>query len=62
MSLSPESAEAIRIAEKHMAGASVEDRKALALDIAEAIVRHAGSIASETISGIFAKARGARIR
>jgi phenylpyruvate tautomerase PptA (4-oxalocrotonate tautomerase family) len=62
MSLSPEASEAVRIAEKHLADASVEDRKALASDIAEAIVRHAGTIASETISGIFAKAREARSR
>jgi ubiquinone biosynthesis protein UbiJ len=46
----PEAAEAIRIADKHLAGESIERRKALALDIQETIVRLAGDIAAEAIS------------
>lgn len=45
----PEAAEAIRIADKHLVGASIERRKALALDIQETIVRLAGVIAAEAI-------------
>lgn len=48
--MSPESAAAVRIAEKHLAGASAERQKALALDIAEAIVRNAGSIVTDLLS------------
>lgn len=55
--MNPEVAEAIRIADKHLVGESIERRKALALDIQEAIVRHAGSIATAAISDAFAKAR-----
>jgi len=55
--MNPEAAEAIRIADKHLAGESVERRKALALEIQEAIVRHAGTIASEEITRAFAKVR-----
>lgn len=55
--MSPETAEAIRIADKHLAGESAERRKALALEITEAIVRHAGSIATDAISRAFEKAR-----
>lgn len=55
--MNPEAAEAIRIADKHLAGAPVERRKALALDIQEAIIRHAVSIATSAITEAFAKAR-----
>lgn len=55
--MNPEAEEAIRIADKHLAGESKERRLALALDIQEAIVRHAGSIAKEAISSAFDKAR-----
>lgn len=55
--MTPEAAEAIRIADKHLAGESIERRKALALDINVAIVRLAGSIAADAISKAFAKAR-----
>lgn len=55
--MNPEAAEAIRIADKHLPGASAERRKALALDIQEAIIRHAGDIARESICRAFAKAR-----
>lgn len=55
--MNPEAAEAIRIADKHLAGASIERRKALALDIQEAIVKLAGEIAVDAISTAFAKAR-----
>jgi len=47
--MNAEAAEAIRIADKHLAGKSVDRRKALALDIQEAIVRHAGIIAADVI-------------
>lgn len=45
----PEAEAAIRIADKHLAGQSAERRKALALDIQEAIVRCSGQIVAETI-------------
>lgn len=54
----PEAAEAIRIADKHLAGESAERRKALAIDIQEAIVRHAGHIANELISDAAKRQRG----
>lgn len=47
--MSPESAEAIRIADKHLAGESVERRKALALEIVSALMRHAETIAMDAI-------------
>lgn len=47
--MEPEVAEAIRIADKHLAGASVEDRKALAQEIVKAICRHAEAIAIDAI-------------
>jgi hypothetical protein len=37
--MNPETEEAIRIADKHLAGGLAERRKALALDIADAIAR-----------------------
>ncbi len=55
--MNPEAAEAIRIADKHLAGQSIERRKALALDIQEAIIRHAGSIATTEITRAFDKVR-----
>lgn len=55
--MEPESIEAIRIADKHLAGESIERRKALALEIQEAIVRHAGKIATDAICEAFAKTR-----
>lgn len=58
--MNPEVAEAIRIADKHLAGESAERRKALALDIKDAILRHAGSIATDAISRAFDKAREQR--
>jgi hypothetical protein len=45
----PEAATAIRIADKHLAGQPANLRKELALDIQEAIVRHAGQIVAETV-------------
>jgi hypothetical protein len=45
----PEAATAIRIADKHLAGQPAARRMELALDIQEAIVRHAGQIVAETI-------------
>lgn len=47
----------IRIADKHLAGESVERRKALALEIYEAISRQAGNIANDAITRAFAVAR-----
>lgn len=55
--MSPEAAEGVRIADKHLAGESIERRKALALEISEAIIRHAGDIAEEAIREAFQKAR-----
>ena len=50
----PEAAEAIKIADKHLAGKSVERRKALAVDIQQAIIRHAGRIAEDAIGAAVA--------
>jgi hypothetical protein len=47
--MDPEAAEAVRIADKHLAGASIERRKALALEIVQAINRHAEVIAMDAI-------------
>lgn len=55
--MNPEAAEGIRLADKHLAGETVERRKALALDITEAIIRHAGTIATDAISKAFEAAR-----
>ena len=55
--MNPEAADAIRIADKHLAGAPAEQRLALALDIQQAIVRHAGAIAMDAITSGFDKAR-----
>ena len=52
----PEAAEAVKIADEHLAGKSVERRKALALDIQQAIILHAGRIAEDAISKAFASA------
>jgi hypothetical protein len=51
-----EAAEAIKIADEHLAGKSVGRRKALAIDIQQAIIRHAGRIAEDAISKAFASA------
>ncbi len=47
--MSPEAEEAIRIADKHLAGESVERRKALAHEIVQAINQHAEAIALDAI-------------
>ena len=46
----PEAAEAITIADAHLRGKSAEQRKGLAIDIQQAIIRHAGRIAKDAIS------------
>lgn len=56
LAMLPEAAEAINIADEHLAGKSVERRKALAIDIQQAIIRHAGRIAECAISKAFASA------
>lgn len=53
----PEAAEAIRIAEKHLGGESIERRKALSLDIQAAISRHAAVIAMDAIEVALKAAR-----
>ncbi len=52
-----EAEEAIRIADKHLNGETAQRRQALALDIHQAIMRHAAIIAAEVISEGLAKAR-----
>lgn len=47
--MSPEVADAIRIADQHLAGGTIDQRKALALDIVTAICRHAWPIAIDAI-------------
>lgn len=47
--MNPEVAEAIRIADKHLAGESIERRKALAHEIVRAINQHAEAIALDAI-------------
>jgi hypothetical protein len=47
--MTPEAAEAVRIADKHLAGESIEKRKALALDILEAIVSYGERVAIAAI-------------
>lgn len=47
--MNPEAAEAIRIADKHLAGKSVERRKALAQEILQAILRYGEVVALEAI-------------
>ena len=54
--MNPEAAEAVRIADKHLAGESIERRKALAHEIAQAIISHAERIALDAIEA----ATGAR--
>lgn len=53
--MNPEAADAIRIADKHLAGHSTHRREALAKDIMEAIVRHAGAIADDVLIQALAK-------
>jgi hypothetical protein len=55
--MSPEASEAIRIADKHLAGKPAKQRKALALDIQEAMIRYGGLIANEVLTEAFAKAK-----
>ncbi len=55
--MEPEAVEAIRIADKHLVGASAQARLALALDIQEAIVRLAGVVAQDAIREAFKNAR-----
>lgn len=47
--MNPEAADAIRIADKHLPHAPLKRREALAKEIVEAIIRHAGSIAVDAI-------------
>lgn len=54
--MAPEAKEAIRIADKHLAGKSPERRLALAKDIIEAISRHAGNVAAECLAEAVSKA------
>lgn len=53
--MDPEAVEAIRIADKHLAGQSAERRLALALDIQSSIVLFAGMVAKDAIKEAFAK-------
>lgn len=52
--MDPEAAEAIKIADKHLAGKSPQRRLALAKDIQQAIIRHAETIAAELIKEAYA--------
>lgn len=47
--MNPEAAEAIRIADKHLAGKSPERRMALAKDILAAVMLHAQHVAADAI-------------
>ena len=47
--MSSEIKDAIQIADKHLAGASPERRKALAIDINAAIIRHAETLVADAI-------------
>lgn len=47
--MNPEVAEAIRIADKHLAGESSERRMALAKEIVQAIAIHAETVAMDAI-------------
>ncbi len=47
--MTPEAATAIEIADRHLAGKSAKRRCALAKDIQQAIIRHAGDIAEDAI-------------
>lgn len=53
--MNPETAEAIRIADKHLAGASVERRKALANEIGLAIIQLAGPTAVALMEAAMAR-------
>lgn len=55
--MNPEAKDAIRIADKHLAGQSTERRCALAKDIMEACIRHASTIATAAIREAFDKAK-----
>lgn len=58
MSRNPEVTEGIRIADKHLAGESVERRHALAADIAEAMTRNGGAIAQRLINRMLEAVKG----
>lgn len=58
--MNAEAAEAIRIADKHLAGYPPRRRMALALDIQEAIVRNAGDIAAKLIADACVIARAVK--
>lgn len=58
MTMLPEAAAAIAIADKHLSWASIEARKALALDIQAAIIQCAGIIATEAIQRAMRKIDG----
>lgn len=55
--VNPEAADAIRIADKHLAGEPPERRKALAQDIVRAISSHAEAMAIDAIRTVTAKSR-----
>lgn len=52
--MNPEAADAIQIADKHLAGEPPAKRNALAQDILSAIMRHAERVAADAISKAFA--------
>ena len=56
--MNPEVADAIRIADKHLAGESAERRMALAKDIIAAVTRHAFDVAADAISTATKQVRG----
>lgn len=58
--MNPEVAEATRLADKHLAGEPIERRKALALDIQEAIVRCAALVAEDCIREALGNVRAKR--
>jgi hypothetical protein len=53
--MTPEAADAIRIADKHLLGMSPARREALAKDIMIAIIKHAGNIADDVLIKALAK-------
>lgn len=58
--MNPEAKEAIRIADKHLAGEPVERREALAKDIVLAIVQHARDIADAALLEVAMRVKGSR--
>lgn len=57
MDMLPEAAAAIEIADKHLVGYPARRRMALAVEIQQAIVAHAGRIAEEAIASAIAKTK-----